>query len=231
MHQDHQIAFRLENVGVCYGDGLIRGRGKLNWALKDVSFEVPTGKTLGVVGRNGAGKSTLLRLLAGIAEPDEGSLVLNLERASLLTLRAGFIQELPGRENVVMSGLLLGMTREEIRGKMPDILEFSGVGSKIDEPIYTYSTGMLARLGFAVAYYFEPDIILIDEILGVGDREFKAKSTAAVKDKIKSSKTAVVVSHHLKVIEELCDLVAWIENGRLKMFGEVNEVMTEFRAS
>jgi lipopolysaccharide transport system ATP-binding protein len=208
-----------------------RGRGSARWALDDVSFDVERGDTFGVIGRNGSGKSTLLRLLAGILEPDAGVIEAFGHSRSLLALQVGFVPYLSGTDNVFMSGLLLGSSRAEIRRNLDAIIDFSELRPYIEDPVYTYSTGMKARLGFAIAYHLDPDIILIDETLGVGDGAFRAKSTRAMKDRVRSDKTAILVSHSHDVVRELCNRAIWIENGRTVQVGAVESVLSEYERS
>ena len=176
------------------------------------------------------GKSTLLRILAGILTPDIGQITYHIEkvRISLITLQAGFIPTLSGKENAILSGMLLGSTKKEIQSRMNQIIEFSELHEFIDKPVKTYSTGMKARLGFSVAYYSEPDVILLDEVLGVGDVEFRAKSTKAMKERIKSNKTVVIVSHNPTILSELCDRLIWIENGITMSQGNVDDVLNQY---
>jgi lipopolysaccharide transport system ATP-binding protein len=223
----------LQNVGLCYS----RRQGFFKhfhfWALRDVSFELHAGETLGIIGRNGVGKSTLLRILAGIIAPSIGTMNVcrpNL-RITLISLQAGFIPHLSGRENAILSGIILGATKKEILAQMENIVTFSELDGFFDEPVYTYSTGMRARLGFSVAYYLDPDVILLDEVLGVGDQAFKKKSTTAMKKRIKSEKTAVLVSHSAHLIEEVCDRLIWIENGKTQAQGDVTEVLKAYLKS
>lgn len=201
------------------------------WALKDVSFDVYHGETLGVIGRNGVGKSTLLKIMAGIISPDRGRMMNLVGRASLLSLQVGFIAHLTGRENAMMSAMLLGMSRRAAKDKLDEIIEFSGLGDYIDEPTGNYSSGMRARLGFSVAYYSDPDILLIDEVLGVGDADFKAKSTAAMKERIRSDRTVVIVSHQMSTIRELCDRVVWLEHGETVAAGDAESIVLEYEKS
>ncbi|HSN17654.1 MAG TPA: ABC transporter ATP-binding protein, partial [Gammaproteobacteria bacterium] len=179
----------LKNIGVRYRRKAGFMRSNAFWALHDVSFDLKHGENLGVIGRNGAGKSTLLRLLAGILAPDTGSIVHRVERVSLLALQAGFIPALTGRENAVLSGILLGMKRAEVEARMDEMVRFAELENFIDEPVRTYSSGMRARLGFTVAFQADPDVLLIDEVLGTGDAGFKEKSAAAMQAKIASDKT------------------------------------------
>jgi len=217
----------LKNVGVFY-----QRRGKEpNWALQDISLNLFKGETLGVIGRNGAGKSTLLRLLAGIIRPDTGDYVNHGYQATLLSLQVGFVGYLSGRENIILSGLLLGIDLSQIKERIDGIIEFSGLGESIDDPIDTYSSGMKARLGFSAAFYVDPDILLVDEVLGVGDAEFVEKSTAVMKERIRSDKTVVLVSHNPNVVRVLCDRAVWIERGKTVAEGPTEEVMEAYRMS
>jgi len=200
------------------------------WALRDVSFDLYTGETLGIIGRNGVGKSTLLRVLAGILAPDIGQLHFHRKglRISLISLGAGFAPYLSGRENAILSGMLLGATKNEMHERMEAIVAFSELDGFFEEPVNTYSTGMRARLGFSVAFHVDPDVILLDEVLGVGDEAFRKKSTAAMKERIKSDKTAVLVSHSIQLIKEVCDRIVWIEGGRVQVQGEVSIVLAAY---
>ncbi len=200
------------------------------WALKNVSFALYKGESLGVVGRNGAGKTTLLQLLAGILSPDEGALINHGYTASLLSLQAGFIPYLTGRENTYLSGMILGIGMREIKEKMEEIWEFSGLEDFFDQPVGSYSSGMKARLGFSIAFQLDPDVLLVDEVLGVGDEIFKEKSSKAMKEKIRSDKTVVLVSHSIPTIQELCDRTVWIEEGVSRAEGKTEDVIKEYRA-
>ena len=165
---DNQKILQLDNVGISYNRRSGFFGGDAFWALKDVSLSIYQGETLGIIGRNGAGKSTLLQLLAGIIKPNRGQFHTHIDyRASLLALQLGFIPYLSGRDNAVLSGMLMGMRRKEVEAKLQDIIDFAELGEFIDQPVITYSSGMSARLGFSVAYYADPDILLIDEVLGV----------------------------------------------------------------
>ena len=221
----------LKNVGVRYRRKAGFMRSNAFWALHDVSFDVMQGETLGIIGRNGAGKSTLLRLLAGILAPDLGTVVSHTDRVSLLALQAGFIPALTGRENAMLSGILLGMTRAEVEARMDDMVRFAELEQFIDEPVRTYSSGMRARLGFTVAFQAEPDVLLIDEVLGIGDAGFKEKSSAAMRTKINSDKTVVVVTHHPETVLELCDRVVWVNQGVTMEIGEPRQVTEHYRQS
>lgn len=224
----HEVLISLQNVSMSY---TVRA-GVFKWSkytpLKDISFDLHRGETVGIVGRNGAGKSTLLRLIAGILEPDGGLIVNRGARVSLLSLGVGFVPHLSGRENAMLSGMLLGLRKDEIMRKMDAIRDFSGLGNFFDRPLHTYSSGMRARLGFSVAIQVDPDVLLIDEVLGVGDEEFRTKSTAELKRLIKSDKTVVLVSHNLATVCELCDRLVWIEDGRVMQMGSTEEVLAQY---
>ena len=223
----------LRNVGLFYKMNHIfysKRKGEF-WALSDVSLSVRRGETLGVIGRNGAGKSTLLKIIAGILQPDRGEVIKTQCSATLLSLQVGFVPHLTGLENIMLGGLLLGCTREEIQRKMNDIVAFAELEGFIEQPIHTYSTGMRARLGFAVAFYTDPDVLLVDETLGVGDAEFREKSTARMKERIRSNKTVVLVSHSAPLIAELCDRVVWIEHGKTIMEGESKPVLEAYHGA
>lgn len=228
-NQQNLPILSLRNVGVFYK----RNRGVFGepfWALKDISFDLYQGETLGIIGRNGVGKSTLLRVIANIIKPNKGTFTNHTNyQASLLSLRLGFIDYLTGRENAILGGMLLGLRKSQIKAKLDAIIEFSQLGEFIDQPIATYSTGMVARLGFSVAFQVDPDILLIDEVLGVGDAEFSQKSARAMQEKIRSNKTIVFVSHNAIVIKQLCNRVVWIEDGVSKAEGETAAVLKEYQ--
>ena len=224
MSGEHSLALQLRRVGVHY-HRRVKTQDNGHWALKDVSFDLYHGETLGVIGRNGVGKSTLLRVMAGIIAPDRGEMINRSGRASLLSLQVGFVAHLTGRENAMLSAMLLGMSRREARLKLDEIVSFSGLGDFIDEPVGNYSSGMRARLGFAVSFHVDPDILLIDEVLGVGDAEFKQKSTIAMKERIRSDRTVVMVSHNLQTMRELCDRVVWLEKGHTVAEGPTEYVV------
>ena len=228
-HEQGRTLLELKNVGFCYSRRSGLFKKDIFWALKDVSFDVYRGETLGVLGRNGAGKSTLLRILAGIFVPDRGTVKSNGCRASLLSLQVGFVPHLTGRENAILSGMLLGVRRKAIEEKITAIQEFADLGDFFDQPVRNYSSGMRARLGFAVTFQADPDIVLVDEVMGVGDAEFRIKSTAAMKEKIKSDKTVIMVSHTPQTLLELCDRIVWIEGGKTVLEGEPQRVLDEYR--
>lgn len=220
---------RLTNVGVSYLQRSKRFKRSEYWALKDVSFSIYHGETLGVIGRNGVGKSTLLRLLAGIISPDKGA-IWHEEglRTALLSLQAGFIPTLTGRQNAIISGITLGLSRKAIEEKIDQIIEFSELKDFIDQPIAAYSSGMRVRLGFSVAMQVDPDVLLIDEVLSVGDEIFSRKSAEVIRNRINTDETTIIVSHNVQLVRTLCDRVVWIENGVTRMEGTSDEVVSEY---
>lgn len=223
----------LENVGIKYERREGRWKFSQFWAIQDVSFDIHKGECVGIIGRNGAGKSTLLRLLAGIYKADRGEVTKHQPfTSSLLALNVGFVNHLSGRENVVLGAMLLGLTKARAKEIVEEVKLFSGLGDFFEQPILTYSTGMKARLGFSVAHHANPDMILIDETLGVGDKDFVGKSTKALEAKIKNKATTVVlVSHAVPTHRKLCDKVIWIENGVVFKQGDAAEVLDAYVAS
>lgn len=198
------------------------------WALQDVSFEVAQGQTFGIIGSNGSGKSTLLKCLAGILTPEKGQLSASGRTAALLELGAGFHPELSGRENVALNGAILGMTRREIELKFDDIVEFAGLERFIDTPVKNYSSGMVVRLGFAVAINVEPEILIIDEVLAVGDEEFQARCFQKIEQFRREGRTIVFVSHGLSQVSQLCDDALWLDQGRVRSIGPAYEIVSEY---
>jgi lipopolysaccharide transport system ATP-binding protein len=193
-------------------------------ALRDISFAIGDGENFGIVGNNGAGKSTTLGLIAGVLKPNQGKVVVRKRVSPLLALGAGFHPELNGRENILLNGVLMGLTRREVREKLDEIIEFSELGEFIDRPIRVYSSGMLARLGFSVVAHLDPEILLIDEVLGVGDIRFQKKCQEKMLTFKESGVTIVLVTHSIASIIELCDRAMWIENHVIKMIGDPREI-------
>ena len=195
-------------------------------AVRGISFNVPKGEIMGIVGKNGSGKSTLLRAIAGIFAPDEGSIDLHGHTVSLLSIGVGFQKKLTGRENILLSGMLLGFSEEEIRERMPDIIEFSELGKFIDRPVRTYSSGMHSKLAFSITAILETEIMLVDEVLSVGDAKFKKKSFKKMKQLINDKdRTVVIVSHNGDTLRKLCDTILWLHDGVIKMQGSTKEVL------
>ncbi|MEM9303102.1 MAG: ABC transporter ATP-binding protein [Pseudomonadota bacterium] len=226
----NQPLIEANRIGCCFSRPAGRFRRQPFWALEDVSFDLRRGESLAIIGRNGAGKSTLLQLLAGILRPDRGRLVSRARNATLLSLNAGLEPGLSGRANAIMSGMLLGMKRSDVRARLDAIHELSGLGDFFDMPVQLYSSGMRARLGFSTAYQLDPELMLVDEVLGVGDTAFKAKSTRLMKDRLKSDRTVVLVSHNPSTVRELCDRALWIENGHVEGFGDAEEISAQYEA-
>lgn len=198
-------------------------------ALRGISFSVEKGQIMGVVGKNGSGKSTLLRALAGVFSPDEGEIDLHDNSVSLLALGVGFNKKLSGRENIMLSGMLLGFSEEQIKERMKEIIKFADLGDFIDKPVSTYSSGMYSKLSFSIAVNMETEILLIDEVLSVGDAKFKKKSFKKMKEIIQDKdRTVVMVSHSLKSLGDLCDSILWIHDGEIKMQGPTEEVLCAY---
>ena len=198
------------------------------WALHDVSFQVRRGEVLGVIGSNGAGKSTLLKILARILRPTQGYVRVNGRLRALIEVAAGFHPDLTGRENIFLNGAILGMRVSEIKARFDDIVEFAGIGPFLDTPVKRYSSGMFARLGFAVAAHLEPDILLVDEVLAVGDAAFQAKCLGKMEHVAGQGRTVIFVSHNMRAIMQLCDRVILLENGRITREGPAEQVVDAY---
>ena len=200
-------------------------------AVKGISFYVREGEILGIIGKNGSGKSTTLNALAGIFSPDSGSIDLNGHSISLLSIGVGFIREMTGRENITLSGMLLGFTEEQVKAKEQEIIDFAEIGEFIDMPVRTYSSGMYSKLAFSITAILETVIMLIDEVLSVGDQKFKKKSYEKMKSLISNKdRTVVIVSHSIETLKQLCDTVMWMHEGQIKRIGDPNEVLDEYVA-
>lgn len=197
----------------------------LEWVLRDINYRVEKGTTVGIVGRNGSGKSTLLKLISRILKPDAGTIVINGRVAALIELGAGFHPELTGRENVIINGVILGLTKSEIKNKFNEIVDFAELWDCIDAPVRIYSSGMYMRLAFSVAVHVDPEILLIDEVLAVGDSKFTQKCMDRMNDFKKAGKTIVVVSHDLNLLRSWCDEAIWINQGILKESGRPSNVI------
>ena len=197
-------------------------------ALRDVSFAVERGESLAIVGHNGAGKSTLLSLVAGVAQPTSGSVKVDGRIAALLDLGSGFHPDLSGAENLILNGSLMGMNRKEVAAKFDRILDFSGLAGFIGEPLRTYSTGMVMRLAFSIAIHADPQIVILDEVLAVGDAEFQAKSRAAIEAMRNEGRTLLFVSHASADVRRMCDRAVWLDHGRIMMQGPAGEVIDAY---
>ncbi|MCC3870129.1 ABC transporter ATP-binding protein [Terrisporobacter mayombei] len=238
--EDRKLAIKVSNLSITYKSmkaysikknllKLKKAKVKEFKAVQNVSFDLEEGKILGIIGKNGSGKSTMLKALAGIFSPDEGFIDLHNKSVSLLSIGVGFNKSLTGRENILLSGMLLGFSEEEIRSKMDEIIEFAELGKFIDMPVKTYSSGMFSKLAFSITAILETDIMLIDEVLSVGDQKFKKKSYAKMKNLISDRKrTVVIVSHNISTLNELCDTVMWMHDGVIKMMGEPKEVLDQY---
>lgn len=238
---DENIAIEVKDVAISYKNikaySIKKNLLKLKkvhveefQALKGVSFCVPKGQILGVIGKNGSGKSTLLKALAGIFCPDSGIIDMKGQTVSLLSIGVGFQKEVTGRENILLSGMLLGFSEEEIRAKMPQIIEFAELGRFIDMPVKTYSSGMHSKLAFSITANLETDIMLVDEVLSVGDERFKKKSYAKMKELISNrDRTVVIVSHNISTLQELCDKVMWMHDGEIMKIGDPEPILKEYQ--
>lgn len=198
------------------------------WALNDISLEVKKGEVFGIVGYNGSGKSTLLKIIAGVMKPTKGQVKVRGTMAPLIELGAGFDPNLTGRENVYLNGAILGYTKQKLQEAFDEILKFSELGSFIDVPIKNYSSGMVARLAFSIATIVEPEILIVDEVLSVGDYKFQEKCQNKLRKVIEKGTTVLFVSHSIKQVQELCDRVAWIDKGQLKVVGDSKTVCEMF---
>jgi lipopolysaccharide transport system ATP-binding protein len=239
---DQDVAIRIEGLGKRYRLGEDRPLARLlrplrdraatneHWALRDVSFDVARGEAVGIVGRNGAGKSTLLKILARITEPTTGSATIHGRVGSLLEVGTGFHPELTGRENVRLNGAILGLRKQEIDARFDEIVEFSGVSRFLDTPVKRYSSGMRVRLAFAVAAHLEPEILIVDEVLAVGDAEFQSRCLGKMSDVAGHGRTVLFVSHNLAALRALCTRAVWLEHGAVRACGAVSPVVDAYLA-
>ena len=237
---------QAENISMCYRMTydrvksikeylvqLVQGKIKYEefWALRDVSFEVKKGEVLGIIGHNGAGKSTLLKMISGILKPTSGHVTVNGTVVPMLELGSGFDFDLTGRENVFLNGAILGYSEGFLKEKYEEILAFSELGQFIDVPLRNYSSGMVMRLAFSVATVVNPDILIVDEILAVGDADFQEKSKKRMLELMSGGTTVLFVSHSLPQIREMCDRALWLEHGEMQMLGETREVCDAYETS
>ena len=200
-------------------------------ALRDVSFDVSRGEAFVVIGPNGSGKSTLLKLISSILKPTEGVISVNGRVSALIELGAGFHPEISGRENIFINGIMLGLSRKEIERRFDDIVSFSGIIDFIDQPVKTYSSGMYVRLGFSVAVHSQPDVLLVDEVLSVGDEEFSQKCVERLREMKNSGVTMIFVTHQLELVSAICDRAIWLDHGRLVGDGPAQQVVDEYMAT
>ena len=230
--KDLEIKYKIMKRQSVKQNLLFWRQNKTEWfsALKKVSFSLEKGTILGVIGKNGSGKSTLLNAIAGIFSPDGGSIDLHGYNVSLLSIGVGFQRNLSGRDNIILSGMLLGFSKKEVLDKMDEIIEFSELGAFIDRPVRTYSSGMYSKLAFSITAILETDIMLIDEVLSVGDAKFRKKSFEKMKQLIfNSNRTVIIVSHSNDTLEKLCNKLLWLHDGEIRMYGEVKEVLDAYR--
>jgi ABC-2 type transport system ATP-binding protein/lipopolysaccharide transport system ATP-binding protein len=226
LHRGREV-FTVKDLFVRAGRARLLGGEEL-WALRDVTLEVPRGRTVGIIGSNGSGKSTLLKLVGRILKPTAGTIEAAGRVSALIELGAGFHPEFTGRENIHVNGILLGLSRAEIRERFDDIVAFAGLEAFIDNPVKTYSSGMYMRLGFAIAVTVDPDILLIDEVLAVGDEAFQHKCVGKIQEFKARGKTILLVSHDLGSIERICDAAAWFHEGRLMAWGGPREIIDRY---
>ncbi len=233
--EDVSVRFRLPRERITsvkdYAIRLLKGQLAYDefWALRHVSLEVQRGETLGIIGRNGAGKSTLLKVVARVLRPTGGRVRVRGRVAPLLELGAGFDPEMTGRENVFLNGTLLGYTAADIQQRLDRIVDFAGIRDFLDAPLRTYSTGMTARLGFAIATDVQPEILIVDEVLSVGDEEFQKKSAARMEELRQHGDAILMVSHSLQAVKRLCHRVAWLDHGELRALGPAEEVVAAYQ--
>jgi ABC-2 type transport system ATP-binding protein/lipopolysaccharide transport system ATP-binding protein len=223
MHND-----RKTNVKEMFSARRRSSRTDEFWALKGVSLDIPKGKTFGLIGHNGSGKSTLLKLVAGIHRPSSGTITAAGRVSAMLELGAGFHPEMSGRDNIYLNGSILGMTRKQIDAAMDDIIEFSGLGDFIDTPVKVYSSGMYVRLGFAIAVNLDPEILIIDEVIAVGDEAFQRRCFDHLYELRRKGVTIVLVTHSLSLVADLCDEAAWLDGGTLKAIGPSRDVVDAY---
>ncbi|HIO87848.1 TPA: ATP-binding cassette domain-containing protein [Candidatus Saccharibacteria bacterium] len=223
-----EVAVSISNISKSFVNKGSSNDEDIFWALDDISFDVYKGETLGIIGPNGAGKSTLLKILSKVISPTTGTASLRGRVSSLLEVGTGFHPELTGFENIYFNGSLLGMSRKEIEANIDDIISFADIGDYIHEPIKHYSSGMRVRLGFSIASQLDPEILIIDEALSVGDRDFQKKSIKKMNDTANSGKTVIFVSHSINSIKSICDRAAYLNKGRLIKIGETNTVIDEY---
>ncbi|BDF71428.1 teichoic acid ABC transporter ATP-binding protein [Oscillospiraceae bacterium] len=235
--KDVTMRFRMNNDKILSMKEFVTTalRGKLEYneftALEHVSFEVKKGETLGLIGRNGAGKSTMLKVISGILKPTEGSVKVSGNIVPMLELGSGFDFDLTGRENIFLNGAILGYSEKFIKAKYEEIVAFSELGQFIEMPIRNYSSGMLARLAFSVASMVEPEVLIVDEILSVGDADFQEKSRKRMLEMMGGGTTVLFVSHNIQQVKEMCNRVVWLEHGQVKAIGKSNEVCNEYAAT
>lgn len=241
MKKNKKIAIELKNVCKTYcirhekptliENVLYRQKNELFQAINGVSLTLFKGDKLGIIGNNGSGKTTLLKLIAGITKQKSGSILIKGKLVSLIDLEAGFHPDLTGEENIFLNGLIVGMSHKEIMQKINDIISFANIGSFINAPLYTYSSGMKLRLGFSIAVHSDPDILLLDEGFAVGDEEFRMKANKKIEGFVKAGKTLVMVSHWMDELKKNCDKFVWLESGKVKACGNTEVIEAYLKSS
>lgn len=238
---DNKAAVEIKNISKKYtlyhekptlAENILNWKKKEEfWALKNISFNVKRGEAVGIVGPNGSGKTTLLEIIAGITTPSAGEIKTFGKLVSLIDLDAGFHPELTGEENIFLNGLLIGMSKTEINSKLKKIIAFADIDKFIDSPMYTYSSGMRLRLGFSIIIHTNPDILVLDETMAVGDQEFKKKSQEKIQQFFKSGKTIIMVSHFLNFLRSNCDRAIWMHRGKIKEDGKIERVISRYKSN
>ncbi|WP_243416825.1 ABC transporter ATP-binding protein [Pseudoflavonifractor capillosus] len=242
--ENREVALSVKNVSItyrtvrplafldCFRKGAAKKKKKDFQAVKDVSFDVYKGEIVGLIGKNGSGKSTLLRSVANIYKPDSGTIDCYGQSVALMAIGVGFVNELSGRDNIYLSAMLMGYTKQQIDEKIDEIINFAEIGDFIDEPVRSYSSGMHSKLAFSITAVMEADIMLVDETLSVGDTRFKKKSSRKMKELIHDeSKTVLIVSHSTSTLQELCQRVIWLDQGRVRMIGDTETVLDAYQQS
>ena len=243
LYPDNDSVVMLDNVSIIYNRNMSLRKdtnGKIIktlfskkikfHALRDVSLNIKNGETFGIIGENGAGKTTLLKVISQVLYPDKGQIEIKGRVSSLMALGAGFMPTLSGRENIYINGVFLGLSRKEIENRIDDIIHFSGIEDFIDTPIRYYSSGMKARLGFSIAEHTDPEILVLDEVIAAGDKEFRQKAQDKMKEFMKKAKAIVIASHSMKMITDLCDKCLWLEKGKIKMEGNASNIVKLYSA-
>ncbi|WP_096156578.1 ABC transporter ATP-binding protein [Bacillus sp. FJAT-45066] len=246
VNENKEIVIEANNLGVSFVEGfkkddfkshiinLVRNKKKkkvksVAWPLKDINFKAYKGEVVGIIGSNGAGKTTLCKLITGILQPNKGSITVKGKVSALFALGMGFNKELTGRDNVYLNGMMLGISKEKINEYIDEIHEFSGIGRFLDEPMKNYSSGMKARLGFSVAAFLEPEILILDEALNTGDREFSQKAAIKIKELISMAKMVIIVTHSLNYAQENCDRIIWLDKGMVRDIGESKSIIEKYK--
>jgi ABC-type polysaccharide/polyol phosphate transport system ATPase subunit len=223
--------YEIHHEKPTFVEKFVKGANENFWALRNISLEIKKGEKIGIIGPNGSGKTTLLKIIVGIATPTKGTVVTNGKIISLIDLEAGFHPDLSGLQNIYLNGMILGMSKKDIDLKLNKIISFADIGSFIDTPIYMYSSGMLLRLGFSIAIHAEPEILILDENISVGDKDFRKKALEVLDRLFSEDRTIIIASHDLDFIERNCRRVIWIHKGKLIADGSVRKVIDKYKKS